>query len=114
MIDGECVADVDNPKGYYGWEPIKQIGKKPELLDEEGLDGLRCIGKNLACSLKGTALAIPATKSDWRFRPAAEITHAKRLHHHRKRLAALGHFAHDADAGCWRSPAVNGQPARRG
>ena len=88
--------------------------KKPELLDEEGLDGLRCIGKNLACSLKGTALAIPATKSDWRFRPAAEITHAKRLHHHRKRLAALGHFAHDADAGCWRSPAVNGQPARRG
>jgi len=45
LIDGECAADVDNPKGYYKWEPIKQIGKKPELLGEEGLDGLRCTGK---------------------------------------------------------------------
>jgi hypothetical protein len=57
----------DNPKGYHEWEPIKQIGWKPELLDQEGLDGFRCTGKNLACSPKGTALAIPATKSDWRF-----------------------------------------------
>jgi hypothetical protein len=54
LIDGECAADVDNPKGYCEWEPIKQIGKKPELLDEEGLDGLRCTDKNLSCSLKGT------------------------------------------------------------
>ena len=45
LIEGECVADVDNPKGYYEWEPIKQIGKKPELLDEEGLDALRWAGK---------------------------------------------------------------------
>jgi hypothetical protein len=45
LIDGQCFADVDNPKGYYEWEPIKQIGKKPGLLDEEGLDGLRCAGK---------------------------------------------------------------------
>ena len=74
----------------------------------------RCIGKNLVCSLKGTALAIPATKSDWRFHAAAGITHAKRLHHHCKRSAAFRHFADDADASCWRSLAVNGQPARRG
>jgi hypothetical protein len=39
LTDRERVADVDNPKGYYEWEPIKQIAKKPELLDEEGLDG---------------------------------------------------------------------------
>jgi hypothetical protein len=45
LTDGERVADVDNPKGYYEWEPIKQIGKKPELLDEEELDGraIKCI-----------------------------------------------------------------------
>ena len=45
MTDEERVADVDNPKGYYEWEPIKQIGKNPELLDEEGLDGraIKCI-----------------------------------------------------------------------
>ena len=45
LIDGERVADVDNPKGYYEWELIKQIGKKPEVLDPEGLDGraIKCI-----------------------------------------------------------------------
>jgi predicted AlkP superfamily phosphohydrolase/phosphomutase/tetratricopeptide (TPR) repeat protein len=45
LTDGERIADVDNPKGYYEWEPIKQIGKKPELLDQEGLDGcaIKCI-----------------------------------------------------------------------
>jgi tetratricopeptide (TPR) repeat protein len=45
LTDEERVADVDNPKGYYEWEPIKQIGKNPELLDEGGLDGraIKCI-----------------------------------------------------------------------
>ena len=45
LTDEERAADVDNPKGYYEWEPIKQIGKNPELLDEEGLDGraIKCI-----------------------------------------------------------------------
>ncbi len=45
QTDHERVADVDNPKGYYEWEAIKQIGKKPELLDEEGLDqrAIKCI-----------------------------------------------------------------------
>ena len=45
LSDKERLADIDNPKGYYEWEPIKQIGRKPELLDEEGLDGyaIKCI-----------------------------------------------------------------------
>lgn len=45
LSDGQRRADVDNPKGYYEWEPIKQIGKKPELLDADGLDGcaIKCI-----------------------------------------------------------------------
>ena len=34
MTDGERAADVDNPRGYYEWEAIKQIGKRPELLDD--------------------------------------------------------------------------------
>ena len=37
--DGEREADRDNPRGYYEWEAIKQIAKRPELMDEEGLDG---------------------------------------------------------------------------
>jgi tetratricopeptide (TPR) repeat protein len=45
LTDGERVADVDNPKGYYEWEPIKQIAKEPELLDADGLDrrAIKCI-----------------------------------------------------------------------
>ena len=45
MTDRARVADLDNPRGYYEWEPIKQIGKKPELLDEEWFDGrgIKCV-----------------------------------------------------------------------
>ena len=45
MTDRQRAADVDNPRGYYEWEAIKQIGKKPELLDQEDLNGcaIKCI-----------------------------------------------------------------------
>ncbi len=45
QTDGERAADLDNPKGYYEWEAIKQIPKNPKLLDEEGLEGraIKCI-----------------------------------------------------------------------
>ena len=45
MTDGERAADVDNPRGYYEWEAIKQIGKRPELLDDEAVKGraIKCI-----------------------------------------------------------------------
>ncbi|HMO13009.1 MAG TPA: alkaline phosphatase family protein [Pirellulaceae bacterium] len=39
ITDGERVADVDNPKGYYEWEAIKQVADKPEILDDEELNG---------------------------------------------------------------------------
>ena len=45
MTDGERAADVDNPRGYYEWEAIKHIGKRPELLDDETVKGraIKCI-----------------------------------------------------------------------
>jgi hypothetical protein len=45
MTDGKRGADVDNPRGYYEWEAIKQIGKRPELLDDEAIKGraIKCI-----------------------------------------------------------------------
>ena len=45
MTDAERVADVDNPRGYFEWEAIKQIGKKPELLDDPAVAGraIKCI-----------------------------------------------------------------------
>jgi tetratricopeptide (TPR) repeat protein len=45
LTDRERLADVDNPKGYYEWEAIKQIAKKPELLDRDEFNGtaIKCI-----------------------------------------------------------------------
>jgi tetratricopeptide (TPR) repeat protein len=45
VSDGQRAADIDNPKGYYEWEAIKQIAKHPEVLDAEGLAGraIKCI-----------------------------------------------------------------------
>ncbi len=39
MTDKERAPDADNPRGYYEWEAIKQIGKHPELLDDEAVAG---------------------------------------------------------------------------
>jgi predicted AlkP superfamily phosphohydrolase/phosphomutase/tetratricopeptide (TPR) repeat protein len=45
MTDPERKADIDNPRGYYEWQSIKQIAKKPELLDDEAVEGkaIKCI-----------------------------------------------------------------------
>jgi hypothetical protein len=38
-------ADIDTPRGYYEWEPIKRIAQQPELLDDPGVEGkaIKCI-----------------------------------------------------------------------
>jgi predicted AlkP superfamily phosphohydrolase/phosphomutase/tetratricopeptide (TPR) repeat protein len=36
--DGERAADIDNPEGYYEWEAIKRVGRKPQIMDEQGLE----------------------------------------------------------------------------
>ena len=45
MTDNERTADIDNPRGYFEWEAIKQIAKKPELLDDPAVEGkaIKCI-----------------------------------------------------------------------
>lgn len=45
MTDRERAADVDNPLGYYEWEAIKQVGQRPEILDEEAVNGkaIKCV-----------------------------------------------------------------------
>jgi len=34
LSDGERKADVDNPRGYCEWEPVKLLPKRPERIDE--------------------------------------------------------------------------------
>jgi predicted AlkP superfamily phosphohydrolase/phosphomutase/tetratricopeptide (TPR) repeat protein len=45
MTDDKRGPDTDNPRGYYEWEAIKQIGKQPELLDDEKVNGkaIKCV-----------------------------------------------------------------------
>lgn len=50
MTDSERAADIDNPRGYFEWEAIKQIAKEPELLDDPAVEGkaIKCISMLLA------------------------------------------------------------------
>ena len=32
LSDGLRAADADNPRGYYEWEPIKQLGQEPSCV----------------------------------------------------------------------------------
>ncbi len=34
LTDHERRPDIDNPRGYCEWEPIKQLPKSPELIDK--------------------------------------------------------------------------------
>jgi hypothetical protein len=34
LIDGERVADADNPRGYFEWEPIKLLPRDPTVIIE--------------------------------------------------------------------------------
>jgi hypothetical protein len=45
ITDKVRAADMDNPRGYYEWEGIKQIAKRPELLDDAQVEGraIKCI-----------------------------------------------------------------------
>ncbi len=70
MTDNERGADIDNPRGYYEWEAIKQIAKKPELLDDEAVEGraIKCISMLLPAhagpaSIQGDLHAAPDRRS---------------------------------------------------
>src|SRR5690242_17982891 len=34
LTDSQRKPDTDNPRGYCEWEPIKQLPKRPNLIDE--------------------------------------------------------------------------------
>ncbi len=75
MTDNQRAADIDNPRGYYEWEAIKQIGKKPELLDDATIEGraIKCISMLLP--------AMPAKhqyKVIFMLRPIAEVVASQR------------------------------------
>jgi hypothetical protein len=34
LTDFERKPDIDNPRGYFEWEPVKRLPKEPHLIDE--------------------------------------------------------------------------------
>jgi len=75
MTDRHREADVDNPRGYYEWEAIKQIAKKPEILDSEAVQGraIKCVSMLLR--------ALPMAhhyKVIFMLRPIAEVVASQR------------------------------------
>ena len=48
LSDGERHADIDNPKGYFEYTPIKQLAKRPDLLEEMGGKVVKVISSLLA------------------------------------------------------------------
>jgi tetratricopeptide (TPR) repeat protein len=48
MTDGERGADPDNPEGYYEWERIKQVGRRPGILREAAGKAIKVVAPLLA------------------------------------------------------------------
>jgi hypothetical protein len=55
LSDGERAADVDNPRGYYEWERIKQLPQDPTCIDEADGRAVKVISQLL--------FALPADRS---------------------------------------------------
>ncbi len=47
LTDDSRQADTDNPRGYYEWEPIKQLPQRPELVAEAEGKGVKVISSLL-------------------------------------------------------------------
>ncbi|MEJ0088525.1 MAG: sulfotransferase [Limisphaerales bacterium] len=90
MTDKQRGADVDNPRGYYEWEAIKQIAKRPDLLDDN-VNG---------CAIKCISALLPALpprhhyKVIFMLRPIAEVIASQRV-----MLARLGTGGASLDPG---------------
>lgn len=73
LTDGERAADPDNPEGYYEWERIKQVGRRPEILREAAGKALKVVSPLLS--------QLPARhryKVIYMDRPIAEVVESQR------------------------------------
>src|SRR5262245_37818822 len=53
LTDHERKADIDNPRGYCEWEPIKQLPKDPNLIDQAEGKAVKVITQLLLSMPKG-------------------------------------------------------------
>jgi hypothetical protein len=53
LTDHERKADIDNPRGYCEWEPIKQLPKDPNLIDQAEGKAVKVITQLLLSIPKG-------------------------------------------------------------
>jgi hypothetical protein len=53
LTDGDRKPDIDNPRGYCEWEPIKQLPKDPMLIDQSEGKAVKIITQLLLSVPKG-------------------------------------------------------------
>ena len=53
LTDSERKADIDNPRGYCEWEPVKLLPKQPELIDEAEGKAVKIISQLLLSVPRG-------------------------------------------------------------
>lgn len=53
LTDSERQPDIDNPRGYYEWEPAKLLPKQPELIDEAEGKAVKVISQLLLSVPRG-------------------------------------------------------------
>lgn len=72
LTDGARTADSDNPRGYFEWEPVKQIPERPELIDEAEGKVVKVISQLLLSLPSGREYAVIYIR-----RPFAEVVRSQ-------------------------------------
>jgi hypothetical protein len=53
LTDQQRKPDIDNPRGYCEWEPVKQLPKQPQLIGEAEGRAVKIISELLFCLPRG-------------------------------------------------------------
>jgi hypothetical protein len=68
LTDDQRKADTDNPRGYCEWEPVKQLPKQPNLIDQAEGKAVKVITQLLMAIPPGRAYKVIFME-----RPLAEV-----------------------------------------
>lgn len=83
LTDGQRQADIENPRGYYEWEPAKLLPQQPELIDQAEGKAVKVISQLL--------FALPAER-EYRIifmeRPLSEVVASQAEMIRRKQTSA--------------------------
>lgn len=83
LTDGQRKADIENPRGYYEWEPAKQLPQQPELIQQAEGKAVKIISQLLFALSGGYQYQIVFME-----RPLSEVVASQAEMIRRKQTAA--------------------------